>query len=135
MKHVHDRKVLHRDIKAQNIFVTRTGMIKMGDFGSAKVLGNTRENAKTMVGTPYYLSPEIIENRPYNFMSDVWSLGVLLYEMMALKPPFDGQSLHHLALKIARGNYPPPPAQYSTDLKQLLASMLSVDPQRRPKVS
>lgn len=88
-------------------------MIKLGDFGIAKVLNNTRDNAKSMVGTPYYLSPEIVENRPYNFMSDVWSLGVLLYEMMTLKPPFDGQSLHHLALKIARGNYPPPPAHYS----------------------
>ena len=67
MKHIHDRKVLHRDIKSQNIFLTQTGMIKMGDFGIARVLNSTKDNAKTMVGTPYYLSPEIVENRPYSF--------------------------------------------------------------------
>ena len=67
LKHIHDRKVLHRDIKSQNIFLTQTGMIKMGDFGIARVLNSTKDNAKTMVGTPYYLSPEIVENRPYSF--------------------------------------------------------------------
>ena len=98
MKHVHDRKILHRDLKSQNIFLTKQGIIKMGDFGIAKVLKNTTELASTIVGTPYYLSPEIIENKPYNFKSDMWSLGVLLYEMCALKPPFNGGSLHMLAL-------------------------------------
>ena len=55
--------------------------IKMGDFGIARVLSSTVEKAKTVIGTPYYLSPEIIENKPYSFKSDIWSLGVLLYEM------------------------------------------------------
>jgi NIMA (never in mitosis gene a)-related kinase len=109
-------------------------MVKLGDFGIARVLNNTRDNARTMVGTPYYLSPEIVENRPYGFQSDMWALGVLLYEMCTLKPPFDGQSLHHLALKIARGNYPPPPARYSSDLKGLIASLLAVRSEQRPKV-
>jgi NIMA (never in mitosis gene a)-related kinase len=70
----------------------------LGDFGIAKVLQATVEHAQTFVGSPYYLSPEIIENSPYNFKSDVWSLGVLLYEMCSLKPPFNGASLHILAL-------------------------------------
>ena len=61
----------------------------MGDFGIARVLNSTKDIARTMVGTPYYLSPEIIESRPYSFKSDIWSLGVMLYEMMTLKPPFD----------------------------------------------
>lgn len=74
--------------------------IKMGDFGIARVLSCTREKAKTVVGTPYYLSPEIIENRPYSFKSDVWSLGVLLYEMCSLGPPFNANSIPNLALKI-----------------------------------
>mmetsp|Transcript_43 Transcript_43/g.7 ORF Transcript_43/g.7 Transcript_43/m.7 type:complete len:84 (+) Transcript_43:459-710(+) len=82
------------------------------------------DNAKTMVGTPYYLSPEIVENKPYSFKSDVWSLGVLLYEICALKPPFDGPSIHLLALKIVRGNFPPLPPHYSRDLKALVGSML-----------
>ena len=79
MKHLHDRKVLHRDIKAQNVFLTSEGVVKLGDFGIAKVLNNTMDNARTVVGTPYYLSPEIVDNKPYSFKSDVWSLGVLLY--------------------------------------------------------
>ena len=98
MKHVHDRKILHRDIKCQNVFVCKNGCIKLGDFGIARVLRNTMEVAKSMVGTPYYLSPEIIEGRPYSFKSDIWSLGVMLYEMCALRPPFEGSSMHYLSL-------------------------------------
>lgn len=78
MKHVHDRKILHRDLKTQNIFLTSNGMIKVGDFGIAKVLSNTKELARTQIGTPYYFSPEICNGRPYNNKSDVWSLGVVL---------------------------------------------------------
>ena len=94
MKHVHDKKILHRDLKSQNIFITKKGVVKLGDFGIARVLSHTRSKAKTVVGTPYYLSPEIIRNEPYSFKSDIWSLGVLLYEMAALQPPFNAQSLH-----------------------------------------
>lgn len=84
LKHCHDRKILHRDLKSQNIFLTKRNIVKLGDFGIARVLSNTKSIAKTVVGTPYYLSPEIIESSPYSFKSDVWSLGVLLYEMCAL---------------------------------------------------
>ncbi|MED6243664.1 Serine/threonine-protein kinase Nek5 [Ataeniobius toweri] len=67
LKHIHDRKILHRDIKSQNIFLTNAGMkVKLGDFGIARILNNTLEMARTCVGTPYYLSPEICESRPYN---------------------------------------------------------------------
>ncbi len=103
IKHCHDRKILHRDLKSQNIFLTKNGIIKLGDFGIAKVLSNTVEKAVTIVGTPYYLSPEIINNKPYSFKSDIWSLGVLLYEMCALKPPFNGANIHMLAMQIVRG--------------------------------
>lgn len=105
MKHCHDRKILHRDLKAQNIFLTKNGIIKLGDFGIAKVLSSTVEKAVTIVGTPYYLSPEIIQNSPYNFKSDIWSLGVLLYEMCALKPPFNGSNIHMLAMQIVKGTF------------------------------
>merc|ERR1712151_320983 len=97
-KHVHDRKILHRDIKAQNIFMTKSGLTKLGDFGIARVLSTTTEMAATVVGTPYYLSPEIVQSNRYGFKTDVWSIGVLLYEMCALRPPFNGQNLHMLAI-------------------------------------
>ncbi|CAJ1355747.1 unnamed protein product [Effrenium voratum] len=110
LKHVHDRKVLHRDLKTQNIFLMSNGHVKLGDFGIARVLEFTKDYARTMVGTPYYLSPEIIkdharypdEDRPYNFTSDVWSMGVVLYEMSTLKHPFDADSLVLLASKILK---------------------------------
>ena len=98
MKHAHDRKILHRDLKPSNIFLMKDNRIKMGDFGIARVLRNTREKAKTIVGTPYYISPELVESKPYNFKSDIWSLGVVLYELCALKPPFMAESLNFLAL-------------------------------------
>ena len=60
IKHCHDRKILHRDLKAQNVFMMKNGIVKLGDFGIAKVLNSTVEKAVTIVGTPYYLSPEII---------------------------------------------------------------------------
>ena len=76
MKHVHDRKVLHRDIKSQNVFLTQNRrVVKLGDFGIARVLNATAELARTACGTPYYMSPEICDNKPYNDKSDVWSMG------------------------------------------------------------
>lgn len=132
LKHVHAQKVLHRDLKTQNIFLMLTGQIKLGDFGIARVLDATKDYAKTMVGTPYYLSPEIIEDRPYNFKSDIWSCGVVLYEMTTLKHPFDADSLVILASKILKDQYPPPDAMYTADLKELIRRMLCKDASMRP---
>ena len=103
LKHVHDRKVIHRDLKTQNIFLTNEGKVKLGDFGIAKPLMMTLDKIKTVIGTPYYMSPEICDNHPYSFKADIWSLGVILYEMCALKPPFDSDTLVKLALKITKG--------------------------------
>mmetsp|Transcript_27914 Transcript_27914/g.29086 ORF Transcript_27914/g.29086 Transcript_27914/m.29086 type:complete len:529 (-) Transcript_27914:57-1643(-) len=134
IKHIHDKKILHRDLKSQNIFLTENGLIKLGDFGIAKCLNFTMEKVSTIVGTPYYLSPEIVQNQPYNFKSDIWSLGVLLFEMMALKMPFDANSLPMLSLKIIRGNYGNIPSNFSADLKNLLKTLLNVDASKRPTI-
>ena len=135
LKHIHDKKIIHRDLKSQNIFLTKKGLIKLGDFGIAKHLNNTWKKASTMIGTPYYLSPEIVLNKPYNFKSDIWSLGVLLYEMMCLKMPFDANSLPMLTLKIMKGFFSPPPKIYSNDLINLLYLLLNVNPDLRPNVN
>lgn len=135
MKHCHDRKILHRDLKAQNIFLSGNGIVKLGDFGIAKVLSSTVEKAVTIVGTPYYLSPEIIQNSPYNFKSDIWSLGVLLYEMCALQPPFNGSNIHMLAMQIVRGQFPPLPSVFSYELRGLITSLMKQDPNLRPNIN
>jgi len=135
IKHIHDRKILHRDIKSQNIFLTKNGLVKLGDFGIAKCLNATMDKAKTIVGTPYYLSPEIVQNKPYSFKSDIWSLGILLYEMCALKMPFDGLSIADLSLKIIKGIYTPIPNNFSKELKMLVNSLLNVDPTKRPSIN
>jgi NIMA (never in mitosis gene a)-related kinase len=135
LKHIHDRKILHRDLKGQNIFLTSKGIVKIGDFGIAKVLANTMQNARTVVGTPYYLSPEIVNSKPYNFKSDMWSMGVILYELCALKPPFDAPSLHFLAMKIVRGAFNPLPNTFSSEMKSLVGQLLNVNDRNRPDVN
>eukprot|EP00826_Nyctotherus_ovalis_P051485 TRINITY_DN6436_c0_g1_i4.p1 TRINITY_DN6436_c0_g1~~TRINITY_DN6436_c0_g1_i4.p1 ORF type:complete len:551 (+),score=141.94 TRINITY_DN6436_c0_g1_i4:2-1654(+) len=135
IKHCHDRKILHRDLKAQNIFLTAKSYVKLGDFGISKILERTYDKAVSLVGTPYYLSPELVQNDPYSFDADIWSLGVLLYEMCCLKPPFDGKSLGDLAMAIVRGKYEPLPACYSVELKELVRELLAVDPKARPTIN
>lgn len=134
IKHTHDKKILHRDLKSQNIFMTKRGILKLGDFGIARVLSNTKSRAKTVVGTPYYLSPEIIRSEGYSFKSDIWSLGVLLYEIAALQPPFNAQSLHQLAQKIIQGKYTALPSNFSNSTTQLIEKMLQKDPAARPTI-
>nr|AAQ64684.1 NIMA-related kinase 3 [Chlamydomonas reinhardtii] len=130
--HVHGRNVLHRDLKSQNIFIAEGNLLKLGDFGIARVLNSDTELARTVIGSPYYLSPEICEDRPYNRKSDVWSLGCVLYELATLRRAFDGQSLPALVVKILRGKYPPVPTRYSTPLRGLIESMLKQNPKDRP---
>ncbi|XP_049993720.1 serine/threonine-protein kinase Nek3 isoform X5 [Alexandromys fortis] len=87
VNHIHKKRVLHRDIKSKNVFLTQSGKVKLGDFGSAHLLSSPMAFACTYVGTPYYVPPEIWENLPYNNKSDIWSLGCILYELCALKHP------------------------------------------------
>ncbi|KFV83226.1 Serine/threonine-protein kinase Nek5, partial [Struthio camelus australis] len=136
LKYIHDRKILHRDVKAQNIFLSNNGKVaKLGDFGIAKELNNTMELACTCVGTPYYLSPEICENQPYNNKTDIWSLGCVLYELCALKHPFEGNSLHQLVLKICRGHFQPVSPNYSYDLRILISQLFKISPRDRPSIN
>ncbi|NWU14583.1 NEK5 kinase, partial [Cephalopterus ornatus] len=136
LKHIHDKKILHRDVKAQNIFLSNNGNVaKLGDFGIARQLNSTMEFAHTCVGTPYYLSPEICENRPYNNKTDIWSLGCVLYELCTLKHPFEGNSLHELVLKICRGRFQPVSPNYSYDLRILISQLFKISPRDRPSIN
>ncbi|XP_038674305.1 serine/threonine-protein kinase Nek3 isoform X3 [Scyliorhinus canicula] len=135
MKHIHDKRVLHRDIKSKNIFLTKNGVVKLGDFGSAHLLNSPMAFAHTYVGTPYYVSPEIWENKPYNNKSDIWALGCVLYELCTLRHPFQSNSWKNLILKICSGSYTPIPRQYSYELQYVIKQMFKRNPKDRPSVS
>ena len=133
--HIQKNKILHRDIKPQNVFMTKSSMVKLGDFGISKNLNTTWEKAVTFIGTPYYISPEIVQNEPYSFKSDIWSLGVLLYELIALKFPFDASSLPKLMIKIMKGQYMKlKDKNFSPELTNLVDKILNVDPTKRPGI-
>ncbi|XP_030633271.1 serine/threonine-protein kinase Nek3 [Chanos chanos] len=133
-RHIHDKKVLHRDLKSKNVFLTDDGTVKLGDFGSACTLNSSKAYAQTYVGTPYYVSPEIWDNKPYNNKSDVWSLGCVLYELCALRHPFQARSWKSLILKVCRGSYAPLPRHQPYELHYLIKSMFKTNPKDRPSV-
>ena len=135
LQYIHSKNIIHRDIKSQNIFLMKNGKIKIGDFGIAKALTNTKNNATTIIGTPYYFSPEIINGEPYNYKTDIWSLGVVLYEMCCLKLPFESNNIAQLSIKIMKGKYDPIPNKYSKNMANLIKNMLNIDQKLRPNIN
>ena len=99
LQHAHSRRILHRDIKASNVFIDANDNIKIGDLGLGKILGESR-CAVSQVGTPIYMSPEMCEGKPYDTKSDVWALGCLIFELAVLKPPFQAANQALLVRKI-----------------------------------
>ena len=128
---IHKLKILHRDLKSLNIFLKEGNDVRVGDLGVAKVLNQTFF-AKTFIGTPYYLSPEICEDKPYNDKSDVWALGCILYELCTYRHPFTAKSQGGLILKILNDNPEPINDYYSKDLKDVLNKIFDKDFKNRP---
>nr|XP_012421717.1 PREDICTED: serine/threonine-protein kinase Nek4 isoform X3 [Odobenus rosmarus divergens] len=133
-QYLHEKHILHRDLKTQNVFLTRTNIIKVGDLGIARVLENHCDMASTLIGTPYYMSPELFSNKPYNYKSDVWALGCCVYEMATLKHAFNAKDMNSLVYRIIEGKLPPMPKDYSPELAELIRTMLSKRPEERPSV-
>ena len=132
--HMHSQNILHRDLKTLNIFLTKENKVKIGDLGVAKIMENSENFATSKVGTPYYLSPEVCEDRPYNNKSDIWSLGCILYELCTLKHPFEAKTQAALLLKIIRGKYVSIPRCYSRHLAEIIHSCLMKDFKKRPSI-
>ncbi|XP_070759309.1 serine/threonine-protein kinase Nek4 [Enoplosus armatus] len=134
LQYLHERNILHRDLKTQNIFLTKTNIIKVGDLGIARVLENQNDMASTLIGTPYYMSPELFSNKPYNHKSDVWALGCCVYEMSTLKHAFNAKDMNSLVYRIVGGKLPQMPSRYDPQLGELIKSMLCKRPEDRPDV-
>ncbi|KAF3856079.1 hypothetical protein F7725_016802 [Dissostichus mawsoni] len=132
LQYLHERNILHRDLKTQNIFLTKTNIIKVGDLGIARVLENQNDMASTLIGTPYYMSPELFSNKPYNHKSDVWALGCCVYEMSTLKHAFNAKDMNSLVYRIVEGKLPQMPSRYDPQLGDLIKSMLCKRPEDRP---
>ncbi|KAL5484876.1 hypothetical protein ACEPAI_7518 [Sanghuangporus weigelae] len=127
-------QILHRDLKPENVFISKGNATRLGDFGLSKALIQTSLTS-TRVGTPYYMSPEIIQGRPYGTKSDIWSLGCVIYELCALSSPFaEAQTDAELSHLILNSPIPPLSGRYSDFLCNLIMLMLNRNPIQRPTV-
>lgn len=133
LSYMHGQRVMHRDLKPANILINRDGTIKLGDLGLSAILSATSDNARSLVGTPYYMAPERLSEQEYNFKADIWSLGCLLYELVTLYPPFyePNQNLQMLMSKIRNLNYRPIAGQYCAEVTFIVNSCLRFQPQER----
>jgi len=134
LRYMHQKRIMHRDIKPSNVLVTKEGL-KLGDLGLGRQFSSQTHEAFSKVGTPYYVSPEVVRGDGYDFKSDVWSLGCLLYELATLQNPFEfeGATLASVFAKILNGDFNQlDGAHHSPALKDLVLRMLQVDPAKRP---
>ena len=129
LKALHDLNIVHRDLKSANVFLNRDGQVKIGDMNVSKVAVGCLEHTQT--GTPYYTSPEVWKDIPYDYRSDLWSMGCVIYETTCLKPPFRADDMKGLYRKVVKGEYPPLPKTFSQDLHQIVASLMVVNPAQR----
>lgn len=136
LDHIHMNKMMHRDLKTANILLTTTGLVKLGDFGFSRQYEDSLSNpvGSTFCGTPYYLSPELWHRQPYSKKSEMWALGVVLYEIMALRRPFGGRSMDDLISNISQARRQPLPSSFSEQLRGVCDKLLSVDPKDRPSL-
>nr|XP_023695324.1 serine/threonine-protein kinase Nek4-like isoform X1 [Paramormyrops kingsleyae]XP_023695325.1 serine/threonine-protein kinase Nek4-like isoform X1 [Paramormyrops kingsleyae]XP_023695326.1 serine/threonine-protein kinase Nek4-like isoform X1 [Paramormyrops kingsleyae] len=134
LKHVHDRSIVHRDIKPQCLFLTGEETIKLGDFGVSKILSRKDEYAKTKLGMPIYIAPEVWKDKCFDNKSDIWALGCVLYELCTLEFAFSLQE--NLLFMFELWNRPTPhlSENFSSELRHLLDELLHKDPAHRPSI-
>ncbi|CAK0893010.1 unnamed protein product, partial [Prorocentrum cordatum] len=135
LDHMHGKRIMHRDLKPANIFVSQDDSLKLGDLGLGRFFSSHTLEAFSKVGTPLYMSPEVLRGAGYDMRSDVWSLGCVLYELVVLRSPFKSEqqvSLYDLFVRISKGQYPPMPDTLSAEFRRLVSGMLEIEPTRRP---
>ncbi|KAL0985311.1 hypothetical protein UPYG_G00155330 [Umbra pygmaea] len=130
LHYMHERRILHRDLKAKNIFL-KSNIVKIGDFGVSCLLMGSCDLATTFTGTPYYMSPEVLNHQGYDSKSDIWAIGCVLYEMCCLSHAFEGHTFLSVVMKVVEGETPTLPARYSLELNAVLQRMLEKKPSSR----
>ena len=136
VEHMHRRRIIHRDIKSQNVFLSTTGLVKVGDFGLSNEYATiSGDVANTFCGTPYYLAPEVWRRQRYGARADVWALGVIAYELITGRCPFTSTDMSGLAKRVETPHHPINAARYkvSQELVDLVDLMLTKDPSHRPR--
>lgn len=132
LQYLHDRKVIHRDVKPSNIFLASDWTVQLGDFGVSRQLSDTSSLASTCVGTPLYMSPELLQSNRHSTKTDLWALGCVGFECATLQPAFTGASFTEIAEKVISGEYGRLPARTSVPFRDTIGRLLSVSPDARP---
>ena len=148
LSYIHDKKIVHRDIKTKNIFIQNEHTLRIGDFGIAKTFNNNNGinknknmknknmNLNKMIGTPLYMAPECFkQNKKYSYKSDIWSLGCCIFEMCNLKHAFEGHFFPAVSVKISEGKRDKVNKMYSKELINIVDSMLDLNPRHRPTIA
>ena len=134
LKYLHSHRVIHRDLKLGNLFLTEKMELKVGDFGLATKLDFEGERKRTVCGTPNYIAPEILDGKTgHSYEVDIWSLGVIIYTLIIGKPPFETRDVKTTYKRIKMNAYTfPENAIVSEAAKNLIAQILVLDPSKRP---
>ncbi|MEW5315749.1 MAG: hypothetical protein WDW38_007155 [Sanguina aurantia] len=132
---LHVNRVAHRDVKLSNILVTGDGCLKLADFGLSALLDSGDSLTDTVVGTPSYMGPELMQGKPYGTKNDLWGLGCVLYELAALKPAFQACNMSGLVRRITSGPTPTLPSRYSPELTSLVRALLCKEAEGRPSAA
>ena len=130
LKELHEKNIIHRDLKSANIFLMKNGICKLGDLNVSKIAKSGM--LKTQTGTPYFASPEIWTDHPYDIKSDIWSLGCILYQITTLKMPFEGNNYKEVYNNVMNCKYHSIPKMYSNELSEIIQKLLQVNPKKRP---
>jgi NIMA (never in mitosis gene a)-related kinase len=138
LRYIHKLKIIHRDIKPSNIFLTKEGLIKLGDFGISKALQKDQNDTRSAVVTPLYMPPEVIDSQKYDYRADIWSLGITFFEIMTFTLPFDGNNQMGLFNNIIEFNkknsFNNNSSLYSEELINIVRKMISKNPNDRPSI-